>query len=624
MPIVLSSRQPTKIVKENIDGQVVNVRTTEGMQGAPALTIELNDPEWLITNSDVLDLDTNGKLDHVETDYRGETWRLVEVSPNNDDLSLTLESRIVSILRSYHKPKRHRRVKGYTRAMFIKLLVDEAAADGHDIEFSCPRLHDDRRIKKGKVPRATADRTGTKGITKADAKKLRIRGKAPTSAQLKNAETVLEVADRMQAPRRAVIALIEACIDESNMTNPSGGDRDSGGILQVRRSVHPKVNVLDIEQCVSLFLAAGFSGKGGAITLANTTTLPPHMIAQDVQGSATADGSNYKQFEGEAKAWVAAYHVLADPNSGDTVNYTTDSAYFFGRGYDSSGGVIKGEDSWTAMNRLASEVNWRVFVRGNTVYFISDYDLFKQKPLVSFGRDSGRMIDTSFDWDEGKPVNDLELTVQRQDIRHGHVIEMNGVGPASGRWLVWEVTTEATGGFSNLTCRTPQAAKAEPAPDTQAQSVTVGGKKATKRKSDVFGTLIKAMKLVTDKQGGYKYGGGHGPAVGSLPATTHFDCSSSVSWVLNKAGIFPGTSAWTSGEFASRYGKPGKGKFFTVWANADHVWIQLHVGPYWRFDTSQHSVICTPQHPNGVPSGAALVKTARSTAGFTPRHWPGL
>lgn len=658
--MILSSRQADRTVREDVTGNVTNVKTSESMEGAPTLTLDLNDPSWIITNSAVLDKKDDGRLDHVETQYRDAWWRLVEVSPRNEDLSLTFENRVVSVLRSYRKPKKHRRVSGYTRAMFLKALVDEANADGHKIEFVCPRLHDEQTIKKNKVPRPHKDKTGAKGFSKGDLRgrkkhghkgrrispsdehhhpgdihvippkvvveyKLTIRGAKPSKEQVKNIEKVLGTADQLNAPRRATVALMEACIDESNCRNLQGGDADSGGILQVRRSVHPTVNVRDIEQCVTLFLTKGFSGRGGAITLANTTTLPPHMIAQDVQGSATADGSNYKAFQGEADAWVNAYHVLPDGSNSETVTYAADNAYFFGRGYDSGGGTIKDEDSWTAMTRLASEVNWRVFVRGNTVYYLSDDDLYKQKPRVEFNRLKGTVIDASFDWDEGKPVNELDLTVQRQDIPHGVTIGMEDAGPASGRWLVWGIETEATGGFSNLTCRTPQKAKSEPAPS---QTTTTGKPQgASQHKEDTFKTLLRACKSITDHTGNYLYGGSHGADLDKTPPSARFDCSSSVAWALRKAGLLDSRYAPVSGTFASSWGKPGRGKFFTVWANAEHVWIQFHKGPWWRFDTSQHSYVKQePGHGHVVRyvDAAALVKTSRSTAGFTPRHWEGL
>lgn len=629
--MILQSRKTSRIVKVNVEDQIVNVRTTGPMEGAPTLDVDFNDPEWLLTNLDILDLDANGRLDHVETQFRGEWFRLVKVSPQNENLGLTFEHRVVSILRKYKKPKKHRRVPGYTRAMFIKSLVDEARKDGNDVKFYSPRLHEQEAIARNKPQREPADQTGVKGFSKGA--KLTVKGRTATKKQRKIAADALRVADSYASQLgsgvrwRVYVALMEALITESSITNLSGGDRDSGGVLQVRRGVHPNVTVTDVEQVVTLFLTKGFAGRGGAISLAATTTKRPHEIAQAVQGSAFSDGSNYKSHEAEAKEWVKAYHAITDPNdlSQDAV---VDQAYYFTRGE-----ADLPEDSWSAMNRLASEVRWRVFVKGNTVYYLPDADLYTQKPVAVFSRLSPRVIDSSFDWDEGKPVHELNVTVQRQDIKHGSTIETTDFGPASGRWLVWEVQTERTGGFSNLLCRTPQAAKKEPAPEQE--TVTVEGKAGTKR-ADAFQTLLRACKAVDRNTPGYLYGGGHGPDLDSLGPSTRFDCSSSTSWVLHKAGMFPHPKAWVSGDFAAKYGRPGKGRLFTVWANAVHVWIEFHTGPFARFDTGGPRTTSvsvnrqfggtaeSTQTTRLLGSGAHLSKQGRSTQGFTPRHWEGM
>lgn len=131
--------------------------------------------------------------------------------------------------------------------------------------------------------------------------------------------------------------------------------------------------------------------------------------------------------------------------------------------------------------------------------------------------------------------------------------------------------------------------------------------------------LVAAMKDLDAHTSAYVFGGGHGVRLDQLTARDHFDCSSSTSWVLHRAGLFPPEYAWVSGEFASQYGKPGRGNFFTVWANAGHVWIQIHKHPpiAWRLDTS-------PQSRNDNRSGPRLRLLPRFTFGFTARHWPGL
>lgn len=124
--------------------------------------------------------------------------------------------------------------------------------------------------------------------------------------------------------------------------------------------------------------------------------------------------------------------------------------------------------------------------------------------------------------------------------------------------------------------------------------------------------IADAAKSVSGEGRSYSYGGGHGP-VASIGAHTSLDCSSSVSLVLKRAGMFPGSDVLDSSGLASSWGKPGRGKDFTVWGNSGHVFMQSESGPAWRFDTGG---------PGG-GSGPRYRTEHRSTAGFTPRHWEG-
>ncbi|MGH2836419.1 MAG: hypothetical protein ACRDKD_09410 [Solirubrobacteraceae bacterium] len=72
----------------------------------------------------------------------------------------------------------------------------------------------------------------------------------------------------------------------------------------------------------------------------------------------------------------------------------------------------------------------------------------------------------------------------------------------------------------------------------------------------------------------YIWGGGHGSFV-----SAGYDCSGSVSYVLNAAGLL--SAPEVSGDFES-YGGPGSGQWVTIYANAGHVWMQI---AGWRFDT---------------------------------------
>jgi peptidoglycan hydrolase-like protein with peptidoglycan-binding domain len=100
----------------------------------------------------------------------------------------------------------------------------------------------------------------------------------------------------------------------------------------------------------------------------------------------------------------------------------------------------------------------------------------------------------------------------------------------------------------------------------------------------------------------YVYGGGHG----SFHASG-YDCSGSVSYVLHAMGRLD--TPEDSGQLMS-YGKPGPGRFVTIYANAGHAFMVINGR---RFDTSGRS-----------GSGSRWQADDRSSAGYTVRHPPGL
>jgi septal ring factor EnvC (AmiA/AmiB activator) len=100
----------------------------------------------------------------------------------------------------------------------------------------------------------------------------------------------------------------------------------------------------------------------------------------------------------------------------------------------------------------------------------------------------------------------------------------------------------------------------------------------------------------------YIYGGGH--------ASFHadgYDCSGSVSYVLAAAGLV--SSPMVSGDFED-WGDPGPGRWVTIYANADHVWMTV---AGWRFDTVALA-----------ESGTRWAQGGGEFSGFIVRHPPGL
>jgi cell wall-associated NlpC family hydrolase len=100
----------------------------------------------------------------------------------------------------------------------------------------------------------------------------------------------------------------------------------------------------------------------------------------------------------------------------------------------------------------------------------------------------------------------------------------------------------------------------------------------------------------------YKWGGGHGKW-----KDTGYDCSGSVSFALAAAGLLDGPLA--SGPLMS-WGKPGPGKWVTIYANTGHVYL---VVAGIRFDTSAAKV-----------TGSRWENELRDNVGFVARHPAGL
>jgi cell wall-associated NlpC family hydrolase len=101
----------------------------------------------------------------------------------------------------------------------------------------------------------------------------------------------------------------------------------------------------------------------------------------------------------------------------------------------------------------------------------------------------------------------------------------------------------------------------------------------------------------------YVWGGGHASFY-----SYGYDCSGSVSFALHGAGLIP--EPLTSGSLEG-WGEPGPGKWITVYANADHTFMEI---AGLRFDTVG----------DARGTGPRWHLMPNSTAGFVARHAPGL
>jgi hypothetical protein len=111
---------------------------------------------------------------------------------------------------------------------------------------------------------------------------------------------------------------------------------------------------------------------------------------------------------------------------------------------------------------------------------------------------------------------------------------------------------------------------------------------------------IAAANRITDRP--YRYGGGH-----ARVEDTGYDCSGAVSYALIGAALLDAPQP--SGQLEA-YGKPGAGRWITVYANAGHAYVVI---AGLRFDTSGRG-----------EKGPRWRPQPRRPSGYVARHPSGL
>lgn len=118
------------------------------------------------------------------------------------------------------------------------------------------------------------------------------------------ARSQVGITDAAVANRAATIAVMTG-LDESHLTNLTGGDRDSVGVFQQR----PSQGWGTIAECENVQYATLTFFKH-LLGINNWQTLPLQQAAQAVQRSAFKDGSNYAKFIPDATDMIAQCNAL--------------------------------------------------------------------------------------------------------------------------------------------------------------------------------------------------------------------------------------------------------------------------------------------------------------------------
>jgi hypothetical protein len=587
------------------------------IEGASTLTIDVHDPHRLLLRSPNLSR-------AIDLQYEDVWFRLVKIAKNGDTVSLTFEDRDVAYLRQHTRSRKVSR-NTMTRAQFVRSLVREVK--DNRIEFFSPEVNERQPIgkssedaKPGKRVTHERDKAKQKGL--ASGASLTVKGKTATAAQRRNAERCLDVADTLKAGPKATKALIEAVIVESGIQNLSYGDRDSLGILQVRVSTSGSAaRSRDIEWCVRKFLAEGFYtdpelGGGGAMAIARRhPEASSGRVAQATQGSGVPGA--YDQVSEEAQAWLEAYGGATGTDSGGTTTTETTVRlkYEFTRGLPG-----QPEDSWTAIQRLATEVQWRAFMDAGTLYFISEDRLLAARARYVISEDSDGINGIDFDIDQGKIAGEVRVSVRTElfDIPVGSVLAIEDMGICNGRWLVATVRQPLFDTAAELTLKALTPKLPEPASATKTKTttkddpVTAEGKAASGNSAVM--KCYRFADAVDKKNYAYAWGGGHTSFAGP------YDCSGFVSAVLH-AGRLLTQRPFATGDLIN-WGDEGEGKFMTVWVKENGNPHQSHTFITFELEGSGKGKQEFAEAGGGDSSHTGWHKS-RNKAGFVPRHWPG-
>jgi hypothetical protein len=597
---------------------VTDAEPKRTISGGSTVTLTLDDPDGWLQQSGLYRPDSGHYTDlHLD----GLWFRSCAMGKSGNDRTWVFESRPVALLRLHTKPKRVSRAHS-TLAQFLKGCVAEEPSIG----FIAPELAKKQPIAKrtDAEKREVRDRNAKKGIGYGSG--VTVKGAKAVKEQIDLLNRSLAVAESHAASNdRAAIALVIAEIDESevhNYENFTAGSGDSLGILQYRVSIWGRAKAVDVEFCVADFLTKGSTGAGGAIALAlKHPDWTPAQIASANQGN-EAGASVYAPYEAEAKKILEAYGGMTEGPSADNAS-TYVKQFNYGRGEPVG---PRKEDTWACGVRYAELVGWRWFELDNFIYWISDFDLIRSRPRMMIDEDSPGVdsIDYSLDTSEKKPDTvTVNCRAAQWGAPPGTVVGLKEtMGPdLAGAWIVAEASKPSLALLNaTITLTRPEAPKPEPSSSIVVRpGGEVGEDQGGLPNGSHVSKALEKAKWIDAQHFPYVWGGGHrsdgtfGPSdsAGGYSGTVGYDCSGMVCDILHSGELLDG--GVTNVEGLTKWGKPGKGKYITVWVQGpnEHTFIE--------FDLPTGTVFYEAHHTGTIVGE----ERTRSTEGFEPRHWPG-
>lgn len=476
--LVLQMRDALPV--QSID-DVVDANLSRTIDGASTLTVDLVDDKREILRS--------GKVARgLDVQIDGLWFRLVNPKKTGKNLALVFEDRIVNILRTYSKKMGPISRSQISRAEFVVKMLDEVQE--FQIPYFIPQLTDVQPVGKnanlnqytppsqslGGVAPGSGYTTGgnlfganpiSGNLFAQNSTQHLTSQSAPMSdQQIKVANQILETGVRLNARRKVLVVAIMTAIQESNLKNiilkaDPGSPVKRAGVFRQDPRYWPASR--DVVKDATAFYSRAIGYDRGDPAMAR------YLLAERVQNS--GQPLLYAQRNIEADRIVTAFGVVGGDNEGIAAGDIGGTQlagghdYFYYRGKPPAGAKGWGkEDTWTCIQRLAGDVQWRGFMVGNELYFLTEEYLFRSAAAAVVTEDTPGIDYIDFDADENKAYATVEIGcwMKRWAAPPGTVIYLKDMGPVNGRYLVTDVNRSLFREQGTITCKKPMSTLPEP------------------------------------------------------------------------------------------------------------------------------------------------------------------
>lgn len=602
-----------------IDGHVIRDTTA-----ASQVEITVHDYGRTIINNGNF-YDDEGRLRTIDINLDGLWFRLVGMDKQGDDVVIVFEDRDVAWLRDKKGPLKlggrragsQRKKKGVTRAEAILMLIRRVRS--RHIPVRINELHKQQPLAK----LTEQDRNAAADARRTHKERDQVRGagfpagfkmKGVDEDMLNNMTVSLDEAEKVLHDRkitgdladRIKLIMLTAGWGESGWKR-SAAEKKFGTHKGVFQS--DQIPAQQLRKQTHYFLVGGKSfASGGAIMAARRETDTIGMAVQKVEIS-DGSGPYYDSFVDKSRKILNAWGGKSDSASQGKQRR---KHYEFA--------VDNRETYWDAIQRMATEVNWRAFFSAGVFFYISEEDLFKSRARYNLSEAMEGVDNIDFHHDARRTPKTATATVRinRWAIPPGICVNIEHLGVANGKWLVQSVERSLFSAQATLNLIQPLPEKKEPfegfITDTNV-GANVRNNDAIIKEGELAERLYQAAQEIGRHQYPYVWGGGHKKAgtpdggTGRDPGIG-MDCSGGVAACLFYANALPKAlhkSVPRSDILAASLGwKSGEGESVTVWANPSHIFLEVKINGQWvhlgtgRFGKSWPGFgVNTSLHPHG-------------------------